>query len=105
MNAKAPIQELDASFSSGSEPNSYFVENGSYLRLKNAQIGYTFNIPALKKAGIQKLRAYVSATNLFTITGYSGIDPELSGGTTNFGIDEGTYASPRTILFGVNFSL
>lgn len=109
MNAKAPVQELDASFSSGSEPNSYFVENGSYLRLRNAQIGYSFNFPGLKKAGIQKLRAYVSATNLFTITGYSGIDPELglsaSDHNTNFGIDEGTYASPKTLLFGINVSL
>lgn len=104
-NAKAPIQELDASTSSGATPNSYFVENGTYVRLRNAQIGYTFNIAGLKKAGIQKLRIYASATNLFTLTGYSGIDPELGGSTANFGIDEGTYASPRTFLFGVNFSL
>ncbi|GAA4311449.1 TonB-dependent receptor [Mucilaginibacter gynuensis] len=104
-NAKAPIQELDASFSSGSVPNSYFVENGTYLRARNAQIGYTFGGEWLKKANIQKLHVYVSATNLFTITGYSGIDPELNGGVTNFGIDEGSYATPRTFLFGVNFSL
>ncbi|RYD90050.1 MAG: SusC/RagA family TonB-linked outer membrane protein, partial [Sphingobacteriales bacterium] len=102
-NAKAPIQELDASTSSGSTPNSYFVENGSYLRARNAQIGYTFG--NLKKAGIQKLRVYVSATNLFTITGYKGTDPELNGGVLNFGIDEGTYASPRTFLVGLNVSL
>lgn len=102
-NAKAPIQELDASTSTGSTPNSYFVENGSYLRARNAQIGYTFN--NLKKAGIQKLRVYVSATNLFTITGYKGTDPELNGGVLNFGIDEGTYATPRTYLIGVNVSL
>jgi len=68
-------------------------------------VGYTFNIPGLKKAGIQKLRFYVSATNLFTLTGYSGVDPELGGSTKDFGIDEGSYASPRTFLFGVNFSL
>lgn len=102
-NAKAPIQELDASVSSGSTPNSYFVENGTYVRARNAQIGYTFNMS--KKSGVQKLRVYASATNLFTITGYSGIDPELNGGVLNFGIDEGTYASPRTFLIGVNFSL
>lgn len=105
QNAKAPIQELDASTSSGATPNSYFVENGTYVRMRNAQIGYTFNIKSLKKAGIQKLRLYVSATNLFTLTGYSGVDPELNGTTTDFGIDEGGYASPRTFLFGVNFSL
>ncbi|WP_221284747.1 TonB-dependent receptor [Mucilaginibacter sp. SP1R1] len=105
QNASAPIQELDASTSSGATPNSYFVESGTYVRLRNAQIGYTFNINSLKKAGIQKLRIYVSATNLFTLTGYSGVDPELNGTTTDFGIDEGGYASPRTFLFGVNFSL
>ncbi|MGF7040907.1 TonB-dependent receptor [Mucilaginibacter lappiensis] len=105
QDAKAPIQELDASTSSGATPNSYFVENGTYVRMRNAQIGYTFNIKSLKKAGIQKLRIYVSATNLFTLTGYSGVDPELNGTTTDFGIDEGGYASPRTFLFGVNFSL
>ncbi|WP_199501942.1 TonB-dependent receptor [Mucilaginibacter conchicola] len=102
-NAKAPIQELDASTSSGSTPNSYFVENGTYLRARNAQIGYTFN--NLKKVGIQKLRVYFSATNLFTITGYKGTDPELNGGVLNFGIDEGTYASPHTFLVGLNVSL
>jgi TonB-linked SusC/RagA family outer membrane protein len=102
-NAKAPIQELDASVSSGSTPNSYFVESGTYVRARNAQIGYTFNMS--KKSGVQKLRVYASATNLFTITGYSGTDPELNGGVLNFGIDEGTYASPRTFLIGVNFSL
>jgi TonB-linked SusC/RagA family outer membrane protein len=105
QNAKAPIQELDASTSSGATPNSYFVENGTYVRMRNAQIGYTFKVAALKKAGVQKLRVYVSATNLFTLTGYSGVDPELSGNTKDFGIDEGSYASPRTFLFGVNFSL
>lgn len=104
-NAKAPIQELDASFSSGSVPNSYFVENGSYLRARNAQLGYTFRMKALDRIGVTKLRAYVSATNLFTITGYSGIDPELTGSVTNFGIDEGSYATPRTYLVGLNFSL
>lgn len=104
-NAKAPIQELDASTSSGSTPNSYFVENGTYVRMRNAQIGYSFNLNSLKKIGVQKLRIYASATNLFTITGYKGVDPELSGSTSTFGIDEGSYGSPRTFLFGVNFSL
>ncbi|WP_166094961.1 TonB-dependent receptor [Mucilaginibacter inviolabilis] len=105
QNASAPIQELDASTSSGATPNSYFVENGTYVRMRNAQIGYTFNLASLKKVGIQKLRIYVSGTNLFTLTGYKGVDPELGGTTTDFGIDEGSYASPRTFLFGVNFSL
>jgi hypothetical protein len=91
-------RNLDASTSSGSTPNSYFVESGTYVRARNAQVGYTFSMPGLKKAGIQKLRVYASATNLFTITGYSGTDPELNGGVLNFGIDEGTYASSAHIF-------
>jgi TonB-linked SusC/RagA family outer membrane protein len=107
QNAKAPIQEAGSYFSTQSVPNSYFVESGSYLRCKNMQLGYTFNFASLKKAGISRLRAYVQAANLFTITKYSGIDPEIStnGGnanaTTDFGIDEGAYANPRQYLFGV----
>ncbi|MDB5143573.1 MAG: SusC/RagA family TonB-linked outer membrane protein [Mucilaginibacter sp.] len=104
-NAKVAIQESEATISTNEVANSYFIENGTYVRLRNLQLGYTINTPGIKKMGIQKLRFYVSATNLFTITGYSGVDPELSGGTTNFGIDEGSYASPRTFLVGVNFSL
>jgi TonB-linked SusC/RagA family outer membrane protein len=57
--------------------NSYFVENGSYLKLKNAQVGYTFNAAILQKAGIKTARVFVMANNLFVITKYSGLDPEL----------------------------
>lgn len=104
QNAKAPIQENDASFSSGSVPNSYFVEDGSYLRAKNMQLGYTLPASLLSKYDIGRLRVYVQASNLFTITGYSGLDPEISGGTTNFGIDEGNYPNMRQYLVGVNLS-
>jgi TonB-dependent starch-binding outer membrane protein SusC len=106
MNAKAPIQEVNSYFSTNATANSYFIENGSYLRAKNTVIGYSFAPASLKKMGIQKLRVYVSAANLFTITGYSGVDPELPGAsTTDFGVDEGTYPSSRTFLIGVNLSL
>jgi TonB-linked SusC/RagA family outer membrane protein len=118
-NAKAPIQETVGSFSSANVPNSYFVENGSYLRARNAQIGYTFPEAWLKKAKLARLRIYLQAANLFTITGYSGLDPEIgttantnnsSGGslnqsfstTTSFGIDEGVYPNQRQFLLGVN---
>jgi TonB-dependent starch-binding outer membrane protein SusC len=57
--------------------NSYFVENGSYLKLKNLQVGYTFNAALLQKAGVKTVRVFVMANNLFTITNYSGLDPEL----------------------------
>lgn len=108
-NAKAPIQEKEQNFSSNSVPNSYFVEKGSYLRLKNAQIGYTFPAAMLQKIGVGKLRVYVSGANLFTITKYSGLDPEIgtssaTGSQTAYGVDEGAYPSQRTFLFGLNLN-
>ncbi|OOQ59366.1 SusC/RagA family TonB-linked outer membrane protein [Mucilaginibacter pedocola] len=109
MNAKAPIQELNGSFASGTTPNSYYVENGSFLRLRTVQLGYTFNANALKAVGMSKLRVYVSGANLLTITGYSGVDPEITGSGDNggqrnsvdFGVDRGSYAPVRTLLLGV----
>jgi TonB-linked SusC/RagA family outer membrane protein len=107
-NATAPIQEVTGSFSSGTTPNSYYVENGSYMRLRNVQLGYTFNPGMLKSIGVSKLRLYLSGANLLTVTGYSGIDPEITGSgnsadqssSTNFGIDRGNYAPVRTFLIG-----
>ncbi|SEW03060.1 TonB-linked outer membrane protein, SusC/RagA family [Chitinophaga sp. YR573] len=102
MNAKAPIQENDGTFSSNTVPNSFLVENGSYLRAKNMMLGYTLSPASLKRVGIEKFRIYVQAANVFTITKYTGIDPEITGGTTNFGLDEGVYPNQRQFLVGVN---
>ena len=76
-----------------SKVSSIFVEDASYLRLKNIEIGY--NIKSIK--GIQNLRFYVSSQNLFTITDYSGLDPE----STDL-MDLGTYPQSTSVLFGVN---
>lgn len=109
MDAKAPIQEIDGSFSTNTVPNSFYVENGSYLRLKNLQVGYTFDPKLLKSIGIDRFRVYLSGANLITITKYSGVDPEIVGGgttsntnsSTNFGVDRGNYSPNRTYLLGV----
>jgi TonB-linked SusC/RagA family outer membrane protein len=122
MDAKAPIQEIDGSFSTNTVPNSYYVENGSYLRLRNLQIGYTFDPQILKTIGIDRFRVYLSGANLITITKYSGVDPEIVGGgsstttinsttgistgaastsSTSFGVDRGNYSPVRTYLIGV----
>jgi len=107
-DATAPIQETTGSFSTTNVPNSYYVENGSYLRAKNAQIGYTLPTNLLSRYGVGRLRVYVQGANLFTITKYSGIDPEIAGGTDfannarGFGIDEGAYPNSRQYLLGVN---
>ncbi len=77
--------------------SSRYVEDGSYLRLKNLQIGYTFPKQWTRKAHIERLRLYITANNLFTITNYSGYDPEVGGGT-----DYGNYPQSRTFTFGIN---
>lgn len=106
-SATVPILEKSANFSNSTVFNSYYLEKGSYLRAKSIIIGYTFPSDQLKKAGIEKLRVYVQAANLFTITKYTGLDPELQGSdlnnNTNFGIDFGNYpANQKSFNIGVN---
>jgi TonB-linked SusC/RagA family outer membrane protein len=107
-NATAPIQENTGSFSTTNVPNSYYVEKGSYLRAKNAQIGYTLPQSVLSKIKIDKARIYVQTANLFTITKYSGPDPEIGQsqveGSTAFGLDEGVYPNTRQFLIGLNLT-
>ncbi len=87
-------------------PSSYFLENGSYLRLKNLQIGYNLTEQMLKNIFISKARLYFTANNLFTITDYSGFDPGLaSGGTFTRGVDRGFYPLTKSFVFGVNLSM
>lgn len=82
-----------------------YVKDGSYMRLKTAQLGYTLPDVWTKKVSIQRLRVFVSAENLFTFTGYDGFDPEVaSGGYTTIGIDKGVYPQSRTISLGANIT-
>jgi TonB-dependent starch-binding outer membrane protein SusC len=84
-------------------PSSFFIENGSYLRFKNLQLGYTIE----NSKYFNKLRMYVQANNLLTITKYTGIDPQIStGGATNAGVDfGGNYPIARNILIGISLGL
>ncbi len=83
--------------------SDYFVEDGSFIRIQNAQIGYTFNSKAMEKFGADKLRLYVSGQNLYTFTRYRGYEPSASSGDPiGAGIDPGFYPVPRTYLLGVN---
>lgn len=108
LNATAPIQENTGSFSTNNVPNSYYIEDGSYLRAKNAQIGYRIPSSALSKLRIESARIYVQGANLFTFTKYSGPDPEVGqsrvDGSTAFGLDEGTYPNTKQFLIGLNLS-
>lgn len=105
-NGTVPILERTGNFSNGSGAfNSYTMENGSYLRCKTLSLGYTIVPAKLKKMGLDKCRIYVQAANLFTITKYSGPDPELPGTSVNFGIDGGSYpANQKVFTVGVSVS-
>ncbi|MFK8059816.1 MAG: SusC/RagA family protein, partial [Polaribacter sp.] len=85
--------------------SDFYVEDGSFVRLQNVQFGYSFGQKTLDKLEFDKLRFYVSATNLFTLTKYRGFDPTTSNGAPiGGGIDQGFYPSPRTITFGMNLN-
>lgn len=85
--------------------SSYFVEDGSYLRVKNISIAYDIKARFLQRAGISKLQPYFSASNLLTWTSYKGMDPEVNqwgnSGAVQ-GIDWGTYPHCRSYVFGIN---
>ena len=106
INGTVPILERTGNFSNGTGAfNSYTMENGSYLRCKTLSLGYTIVPAKLKKIGLDKCRLYVQAANLFTITKYSGPDPELPGTSVNFGIDGGSYpANQKVFTMGVSVS-
>lgn len=84
--------------------SDYYVEDGSFVRMQNAQLGYTFTDAFNEHLGIDKLRFYLAVNNLFTLTKYRGYDPAASSGAPiGAGIDPGFYPVPRTYLLGVNF--
>lgn len=93
------------------QPSDVYVENGSFMKLRSAQIGYTLPAELAKKIAVSRIRLYISGQNLFTITKYSGLDPEIgqpsdpSTGTRNVtatGIDIGTFPSSRFYTLGLN---
>jgi hypothetical protein len=85
-----------------------YVENGSYVRIKNVQLGYTLPQALTQKIKIQRARIYFSVDNLAVFNSYSGYDPELGGylgSPLNGGVDMSTYPRPRTFVLGLNISL
>jgi hypothetical protein len=95
--------------------SSFYVESGAFLKCRVASIGYNFDPAVLKRVGIDKLHVYVQATNLFTITKYTGLDPELVPSLSNngsglnqsaaFGIDYGAYPNnQKQYILGVNLT-
>ena len=84
-----------------------YIEDGSYIRLKNITLGYTFPSKIINKWGLDNLRIYANIQNLLTITGYDGYDPEIGASTASmnvYGLDNGRYPSPTVYSFGLNIS-
>ena len=85
--------------------HSYFIEDGSFLRLQDITIGYSLPNKIISKLKMSRLRFYVSATNLFLITGYSGYDPEVDIQTgLTCGMDYNRYPRSRSFVFGANIT-
>ena len=83
--------------------SDYFVEDGSFIRIQNIQLGYSLPMKVVDRFGMSKLRFYLSANNLLTLTKYRGYDPSAtSGSPVGAGIDYGFYPVPRTYLLGIN---
>jgi TonB-linked SusC/RagA family outer membrane protein len=107
-NATTPIQErslVENGFSQSVAPNSYYVENGSFFRMRNLQIGFTIPESISSKAKISRARIYIQGTNLFTITKYTGMDPDIiSVDDRSAGLDMGSYPTVRQFLIGANIT-
>jgi TonB-linked SusC/RagA family outer membrane protein len=103
--ATTPKASNVSNFSTNTQSVSYYIEDGSFMRMKNLQIGYNFPQNALSSIGLRSLRVYVQGINLLTATKYSGLDPELGGIDTNFGVDRGNYPNVKQFLFGLNIGL
>ena len=103
---------LDGGDNYSSQRNSYYVEDGSFTRLRNLQVGYTVNPTTLKKLGLSRARFYIQGQNLLTLTKYSGLDPDVtisnitegynSQRDLSIGVDNGRYPLARTVILGVN---
>ena len=106
-NADLPRPSLYGDPNDNDRISDRYIEDGSYLRVKNISLGYTFPKRLLGKAKIESLRLYTNIQNLWTITGYSGYDPEVGVSTTSanvYGLDNGRYPSPTTYSVGVNLT-
>lgn len=100
VNASIPRVSLSDPNGNFSTTSDWFIEDGSYARIKNVTLGYTLPAMITNRIHINSLRVCITANNLLTITNYSGFDPEV--GMDNYGIDIGRYPQARTVLFGVN---
>nr|WP_287937436.1 TonB-dependent receptor [Algoriphagus sp.] len=105
LDAKIPVVERVSNFSTSNVANSFYVEDGSYLRLQNLTLGYSAPASVLQKLKMERARVFASVNNLFTLTKYEGLDPAVGGDADlTFGIDVGNYPVTRGWTFGLNLS-
>lgn len=98
-----PRVTIDDPNNNFNRPSDFFIEDGSYVRLRNISLGYTLSPNLTNLIGANRLRLYASAQNLITFTGYSGHDPEIgSSWALDVGIDRNIYPQARTFIFGIN---
>lgn len=83
-------------------PSEYLIEDADHLKIRNVQVGYALPPSLIGDSGLNKVRLYVNATNLYTFDGYSGYTPEIGGGVLNSGIDTGVYPTSRTVTVGLD---
>lgn len=95
---------LDPSRSINALPSSYNIEDGSFFRIRNVQLGYTFPQSILNKIYLKSLRIYGNIQNLKTWSKNSGYTPEIGGSALSFGVDDGTYPMPAVYTFGANIT-
>lgn len=103
-NPSGTVPIMDANDQVSSRPSSYFIENGSYFRIKNVQL--TYNMPAklIKKTALDNAQVYLQVQNMATFTKYTGLNPEIQTGTDNtLGFDGGYMPVSRTVILGINF--
>lgn len=102
-NSKATMPIILANDTRHQEPSTYFVEDGSYLRMRALRVGYDLN--RLMKNRFSSLQVYFQGSNLFTLTKYTGLDPEISTVGINMGLDAGAWPTPKQFIFGISFGL
>ena len=104
-NALAPIWESASNLSTSAGANSWYVEDGSYLRIQNISLGYNIPKAYTSKLGIKRAKFTLSANNILTLTKYKGLDPGVGGAAdTGFGIDVGNYPVTRSFNASINLT-
>ncbi len=104
-NADATMPIIYQNDTPHQEPSTAFLEDGSFLRMKTLRIGYDLSRLGLLKDKVGSLVVYFQGSNLFTLTKYPGLDPEIANAGINMGIDSGAWPTPQQFLVGISFGL